>query len=1212
MSNGKNALKIDTQIWASFAFFLKYYWYSNFSHIELEPVDGKDFTLYFTDGKKIICEVKDWKKRITLNEVLNIIKDIEKKRILGSSDEIYIIANEFDKDTAKVGEDKIWLEISGPEKLNLTKEKFETLKKLYIWRIGKKDEPPYINFVISLLYEIFNFWIPYDYITKVAASLKDYIFETRAKSKKNYIISKREIDEHIENEKLTIKNEYSSIEKKYKNDFIRIKQLIKIIRNNKPEEFNQLDISALSQKISEYFVILRELKNKENLDLKKWGNFFQPIILSFYQRDIFTVFEKNINTLDNIKFVLGHIKNNLELFEKYHHITFWVSNVKDVLTKILNSKYYKDELNETIFKLIENLFKNLDPHSYMKFEKEKNNQDKEFRYEELTELLHVFYVKTTNYFKKEIYKYILTSFNLVADDGKYWHYTPNQIFYIIREYITSDWNNFERNFDELVKVLINQLELFYGRFGSKIKYEGWDHIGSGIWQVGDSFGIEDKHFITYVLAPALRKYYLDNPDRNWRFILKNCIFDENEISKEKPDFLNRASLSVIFEAYISQDKQKSEEAFGILKNFIKTRRGIPWKNDLIFQRLQDSNIPNDKKWRLVKVVIDEYKLPANVFVEKIIQKFIEVKEYQKETLAIIKKWFSNEKYLKDRLTSGGQKHTTLWYLLENKETFDEGVKIFNNFIISEYFKNLDISETWDIAKRLTQILEKNFEIGLNLVNKLIYQNIIKKNKLKENFINNKNLQYLILNAIESLENKEIIKKIYLQVIKPLLFNVLKKDNKKIEKVFKEANTRTYFVKFTEKLIDNNLTNDAFEVIKIFVQDSNPQADDEYHQEILKSDKDIHAIETVRGWVCWDLQKLIFADGGRFIHKNINKVFKLVEKLIFDEPNYYVKYMAMFSLKSLAHIRNMVFEKNSNKYILKREHAQKIEKLVFETIESDFVQKNKCLLKQMVYVFDNIRALKTNDAKRFINAVFENKLSNDSQEGKVSPKEQIIIDVFPLLIFFAEFRDKAYQEEKFKNKRWEFLKDFNPSYFQDLIYEILKNNKYSSELKHELVKEFWRLYRKGWEDEKKDYFNISYKYLDFFIKNIESTQKTYVWFFEFIDESLERHLEEAFELFIKTLKKIKFLIKKGKLVDDISYRDDYIVGQIFQKLFNLDKKKFLKGLQEVLDFPKDKVPIGKNTIDLFYKLEDSLRKNKSGKKIDGLIKEKLPYDYFDKS
>ncbi len=86
-------------------------------------------------------------------------------------------------------------------------------------------------------------------------------------------------------------------------------------------------------------------------------------------------------------------------------------------------------------------------------------------------------------------------------------------------------------------------------------------------------------------------------DVRWDFIKKNCIISTQNVSKERPDFLNRAAIPFVLNEY----RRGNPEALQILKEFLLSKRKVPDKAELIYQDLKAGEFTDNQKWNLVKI-----------------------------------------------------------------------------------------------------------------------------------------------------------------------------------------------------------------------------------------------------------------------------------------------------------------------------------------------------------------------------------------------------------------------------------------------------------------------------------------------------------------------------------------------------------------------------------------------------------------------------------
>ena len=82
---------INSQSWSAMSLFLQYLKQTTFTHIQLEGKYFEDFTLFFNDDHKIICESKDRKKAFNYADLKTLLDVIFKRTTLDENDEILVI-----------------------------------------------------------------------------------------------------------------------------------------------------------------------------------------------------------------------------------------------------------------------------------------------------------------------------------------------------------------------------------------------------------------------------------------------------------------------------------------------------------------------------------------------------------------------------------------------------------------------------------------------------------------------------------------------------------------------------------------------------------------------------------------------------------------------------------------------------------------------------------------------------------------------------------------------------------------------------------------------------------------------------------------------------------------------------------------------------------------------------------------------------------------
>src|SRR5690606_25562113 len=141
--------------------------------------------------------------------------------------------------------------------------------------------------------------------------------------------------------------------------------------------------------------------------------------------------------------------------------------------------------------------------------------------------------------------------------------------------------DFSRHLEEFIKTIVNQYQSGHMYNGS---YDGWDGMGGSISQSGNVFKQHDRHYLVYSLQPALLKYYEEDKERGWKLITARFVAaTPKDVSAQKPDFLGRASISVLLDQFVNGPHE--DEAFGLLSKQILMNKGIPSKHDLIYQEV---------------------------------------------------------------------------------------------------------------------------------------------------------------------------------------------------------------------------------------------------------------------------------------------------------------------------------------------------------------------------------------------------------------------------------------------------------------------------------------------------------------------------------------------------------------------------------------------------------------------------------------------------
>jgi len=837
---GQNVYKgINAQAWAAMSLFLQYLRNTDFSYIQFEAPKFEDFNLVFIDGHKIICESKDWKEEFNFSHLKKILDKILKKTTIGEKDEILIICTKLNNDLrSKVENMRYWSQIIESEfkKKKFSEQQIAILDKVKFWKVSKKNNH---LIVYSLFSELLGFWLPEDELeSKVKSFLVDKIYEGSEKGdryKREDIISEIEL---IRKNAIKYSGYFDTERVKIEK---QLETLIKAIKNNKAPVWAPYQLSSISANPSLMFFVLDHLSNKKIKRLKNWDDLWSLCYkTNRFSFSLFKIFESNLNTKENKEYILKFFKKNIGKIRNFYQHDFFDVNLVKIIKMILKSDN-NSEFAECIFEIVKKMLtEKRDDIFYLK-----SYQDKSWELGEISKLLKDLYEKAKLPLRGKIYELITETFNLTEDSGEFSNYTPRDIFEILRIWLDSF---FEKKLPILTKILSDQYNDFYKKFGKNLEFNGWEYMGGVNLSWRNDYKVSDRHFVSLTLEPSFERYYKENIDKEnaWSFIKNHCISLTENVSKNKPDFLNRAAVPIVLNRYKSSNKKISEEAFIILKEFILSRKGIPHKSDLIYQKIQN-DFPDDKKWQLVKISINKYKLPVNQFVQQITLKLVE--KGNKEAKHIIKNWLKTPEYYKwDKIS---ERYFIVIISRFLDFSFNEGLQMFKDFIKQKFFiEEFDVSYSFEVASLLNKIIYKNFDSGLKILNELT-----RKQKLSDNE------QILLFSSLTKQGNNEhdnvsTLLKIYNNFLDPFL-NSLNNDIKKIEIKITRSQSRESIVEFANVLAKNKRISEAIRIVKVFINDSNPctpekvdseDPEGEYdeHKRIEKGE-DAHEIITVRGW-----------------------------------------------------------------------------------------------------------------------------------------------------------------------------------------------------------------------------------------------------------------------------------------------------------------------------------------------------------------------------
>ena len=984
---------INAQTLVAVSLFLQFLRDQSFLHIHLESDNLEDFNLVFKDGRKIICESKYRKEKFSFAQLKEILEKIAKKGGLGDKDGILIICKNASKEfVSEVKNTKYFEELRDKfKKKGFTDDIIQLLPRVEFW-VGSVAFNS--DTICALFGELVNFWLPAEKIKRFVDSI--LIQKINEKSAQGQIYERQELLKEINDFKYQVQQSSDFFNEKVKKE----KQFLKLekdINNANGINWGTGSISAFSIRWDLMSFAMDRLKTRSNLDLKRWGDLWQLNRVYYFTFGIFHVFEANLQTDKNRMYILNYIKKYTKTIRGFYRSDFFDVDVVKIVTKIIESadgtKYFNNAfaIIKDLITFNEKEFFYLKDSGYDRGEWEKG---------EICKLLHKIYTRANTILKQKVFDLLVSRFNVTEDDGEFIHHAPTDVYGILREWLDED---FEGRFSTIVKLASDQYQRYYKKFGSKVEFKGWEHMGGGTSFGPGGHHVGDRHFVGFILAPAIRKYYNADKIKGWKFIKQQCITTAAKVSKTKPDFLNRSVYEIVLSRYADSDKKISGEAFTILKEFILSRRGIPHKTDLIYQTIVGSNMPDDKKWRLVEITTKKYGIPVNPFAEQIVTDLAK-KSYglAKTTL---KQWFSDPRYYKN-FRFDLDSVSSIKALLDSDLAF--AVELFRILITSDYIKNgkSDHFGAYTVAALLNEIVRRNYAMGLSILRLLE-----KEEKLSDDQQIIYSFSLFNHHGNDDSDDQELLLKVYNEVVNPFL----KKYGDDITKICQrltDANCREAFVQFAARLAVKKKMVDALRIVHIFVNDPDPHPpgkdphdpEDKYneHKSVLEG-KEPSSITSVRGWCGWVLMKCSILDG----RDQVPEVIELTKKLINDE-NYYAIHMACFALGQIARNRltilpsdkNILFFNDDKEKALRM--AKEVEAIAFSLLGrliSWPALVQKAMTKSILHVFDPIRAINERDALRLVTALA--KLPADVTEESA-----------PLFVFYAEFRKNAYRNWRF--------------------------------------------------------------------------------------------------------------------------------------------------------------------------------------------------------
>lgn len=1141
---------INTQAFAALSLFLQNVNRGDFKKMILEGKNLEDFVLIYSSGKRTICESKYRSDGVGFAELKAILDTVIKNDQLKKSDELLIVSNKFrDKVKSLVNNFVFWqpvdlqeLKDSSPK---FTDEHLALIPQIKLWEISDDINREGILF---LMYQTLGnrnaFWLDKNVLEDWTNTL--LVNDIYIKSESGDEIEKEDFLQNLENKKNKFLEDNGTNLGEVKNISLqKIESVVKLVEANSPSK-RDVCVNAIAELIANpslHYETLRRLGETKNIELELWDTLWIASVSGMYSFEIFKIFKNNMSSKGNRDYAINFINKILEEYLVNYHRE---EHIKDDIVELCEEIFNKDQnYAEQIFEIVKKLF---EYSSKVFYYHERQYRDSSWGREQVADFLQRLYQsKNTNTkLKQEIIDYIFESFNLVEDDGKYWHFTPPSVFSIVSSYVNEDP---KERIIEFAKIASEQYQKSLRRYSKKIKFEGWEHMGGGISQSGGDFSIEDRHFVTKIFQPAL-ELIPDNSEK-WKYVVEHFITRRVEdISFDKPDFLNRTAIPYLFHRY---KQNNSREAFEILSDFIKMRKGIPWKVDLIYQYLKENNFPVNQQWELIQVSLGEYNnLPVNVFVEQMVTEIAQnddAGEYQDTAIQTLILWSKDPQYRKNRSMGSYDLIDSVFRLLNNPKTFDYGVSILETHINSDDFKKLeDTYGSWDVARALALVITKDVEKGVELLRKIESDEKLGINQ-----------QLILLGSLDDIEteDKNILLRVHNEFIQPLFEKHPNKES--LEARFPHSYAREGLVKFSELLAKAQYFEQSLVILNRFVDDSDPTLEehddniDEHnlHQRVIAGE-DMFSITSVRGNVAMVLRYFSLLPSRDYFANAL----PLLSKLCSDK-NFYIRVQATYPLMEFMKNRDTyIAESDKKERFVSADISKQVEDIAFEMLRNEENHKLPAVLKGLTHVFSYFRHMNQKQALEVMTVL----LSSDS--------EDVLSDATSLLLFFAEFRKGSY-----KKWPWGKLPEFDDKPFKDMILEQIRSGKEG--IRHSLSWEFWRLPKEGQKDSpnyNKKLFKTSVEYFQQFVK--QDYEKD-IWgnIYHFIEDYLDNEFESCFDLWKAcVLKERPYLIEAIKdkdMLHDLYWRPFFYNGKILVAILkNLGSEEFVKWMEYLIDYPKD--------------------------------------------
>lgn len=333
-------------------------------------------------------------------------------------------------------------------KKGFSSKQIELLYKVKFWKVQTSNNH---LIVYSLFNELLNIWLPQDELEKTVNSIllekiydgseigsmftKSEILEQIATIRDNAIKNSG----HFDKDKVQLENQLSNI--------------AQALQNNKSPVWAPNQLSSLSSQPSLMFYIFRKLLDKKIDNLEAWDELWKLNRVYGFSFRIFDIFKSNLHTKQNLKYVLKFIKENISRISVFYREDYLELEISQIIKEIT---LHSNKFIKNAFEICKQLLQeNSDEYFFIK---RRDARDLFHKREMIAEILNDIYYKADRKLQTDVYYLIILNFNLVEDQVMSRSDIATILSNLILNYLTKDWDKFEKRLLELKDELIVQFD----------------------------------------------------------------------------------------------------------------------------------------------------------------------------------------------------------------------------------------------------------------------------------------------------------------------------------------------------------------------------------------------------------------------------------------------------------------------------------------------------------------------------------------------------------------------------------------------------------------------------------------------------------------------------------------------------------------------------------------------------------------------------------